>query len=924
MNYTESRLKELYGEGVIRSEIFNNSTFDDIENFEGFEGCNFNNCTFGNIQNIEEFEGCNFNNCKFRGIDSVDFKNCYIKNCVIVSLMDLRFTNTTIKNLRFDVPVLKDEARDLNIDYGFYQIEFVSVDFNNCSIIDVVATNISFSTCNFTDTQISNFIVNSKHCNTYMHNCKFVGSSIRNSNFNNLVTLYCKFINFEISDTKLEIQDLYEHTPSSIFELSSFHNSTMKNVIMSTEQGFLNSRFSDTQFVDCIMNYVRISCENEEENDINFTNCELNNARISNIKIKRFQDIKKIILTNFDTCSFENVIMSKDTEFLNCQFSAQFIECKMNSVKLSGVYNENILNLVKFIKCDLDNAIISHVNIQSILDIPKMVSTKFYICSFENVDFINCDMESVDFDSSTVGNCVFDKSNLNKIKVINTTFNISSFNNGSMTNSDLLISTKFYYCAFNDFKIIKCETDHIEMFDTDFNNSEIVDSNFNDAIFKNGTLGISVSNSEMIHITFIDTDLHNGSIKNTKMPSTTFEDCNFDNFEFIKCNMNNLFFVGQHYQFESCKIENCKLNYAVLSNMFFESKIFNDLEMNGIQLTNCTYNDCSFLNCKMNGSKFINNEFQNNTFRYASLDKTTFENCKFNGDIFKKCSIKNSKYSKSNIFSVHFDESDLSEFIMSSCKLNKNVKFLQSNLSHSNFILLDLNEVEFYNCSFDNTDIVDCANIPSLLLTDKQVKVFVNPANTAVQQYNNPLEDKTLDYLKDIHELPLETINFNEKLLPDSCDNFMLDDDYRILLKDHFMHSDRFIFVNFNKDANEYNISCWDKENVEMILKHRNTNLFYKCMSDSMRSVDTANIYVKLNIPHSVYVDIRELKSVLTSTKKVFYIVPCPQGSSFVEFSVSWGVLNGVSRFTSAYHCQHGSSLYLYNIKICEGMDCLY
>ncbi len=69
----------------------------------------------------------------------------------------------------------------------------------------------------------------------------------------------------------------------------------------------------------------------------------------------------------------------------------------------------------------------------------------------------------------------------------------------------------------------------------------------------------------------------------------------------------------------------------------------------------------------------------------------------------------------------------------------------------------------------------------------------------------------------------------------------------------------------------------------------------------------------------NIFIDIKEVNALLNSTERIFYAYPKKE----ITHSISWNNIYGRNPdYISAYHCQNGSNLTIYTLKVCKG-DCV-
>jgi flavodoxin len=197
------------------------------------------------------------------------------------------------------------------------------------------------------------------------------------------------------------------------------------------------------------------------------------------------------------------------------------------------------------------------------------------------------------------------------------------------------------------------------------------------------------------------------------------------------------------------------------------------------------------------------------------------------------------------------------------------------------------------------------------------------------------LDIETINLDDMIPNYPELYINFNEegfgeKQVYDMVDfvdknlSSFLDEDERNLI----------IVVPAEDVGGEDKFFCYNIDFFVNLFKTRGTSIFYDCVSRDGREINAKMPVVKL--PYDVvndrnaFVHIEDiLKNVFQSGKRIFYLTPSwisPGNQEFFEYSISYAALNYMrfhNAYVSANHCQQGSLLLIYRLKVCEGNDCV-
>ena len=152
----------------------------------------------------------------------------------------------------------------------------------------------------------------------------------------------------------------------------------------------------------------------------------------------------------------------------------------------------------------------------------------------------------------------------------------------------------------------------------------------------------------------------------------------------------------------------------------------------------------------------------------------------------------------------------------------------------------------------------------------------------------------------------------------------------------HLNETDTFLFINNQPDNGLYDMFCFEKSYIQNILNNKNGNWFYECNGPFIRGTNDRSMNSFINFPYiklplnneglNGFIPLNQIRSILSSDNKVYYIYPFLQNGSqkMITHSVSWQNSYGpLSQrdFVSANHCQSGSSILIYNLKVCKDSE---
>jgi len=161
---------------------------------------------------------------------------------------------------------------------------------------------------------------------------------------------------------------------------------------------------------------------------------------------------------------------------------------------------------------------------------------------------------------------------------------------------------------------------------------------------------------------------------------------------------------------------------------------------------------------------------------------------------------------------------------------------------------------------------------------------------------------------------------------------------------EYLTETNTFLLINKGNSDDDFDIMCFTKEQIEMSVSDK-TEWFYECTAPPERywflrdgrGNLTENFnkpmdmfgdepYVKMTIDSSGlngFIPLIQLKKLLQSDHKIYYIVTNDSISHTINYQHSWQRLNGgnVVGTISANDCQYGSSILISNLKICKNQE---
>jgi hypothetical protein len=121
------------------------------------------------------------------------------------------------------------------------------------------------------------------------------------------------------------------------------------------------------------------------------------------------------------------------------------------------------------------------------------------------------------------------------------------------------------------------------------------------------------------------------------------------------------------------------------------------------------------------------------------------------------------------------------------------------------------------------------------------------------------------------------------------------------------------------KEKEEYkilNINLYSIETIKSIIMDYRDNIFYECRSASMLSINKEDPIIKIpTLSGNIFILLWEALQILKFYKKNYKIFLIEKSSMKINYSASHkNVFNDKPDYVSAYHCQEGSNLDIYNL----------
>lgn len=367
------------------------------------------------------------------------------------------------------------------------------------------------------------------------------------------------------------------------------------------------------------------------------------------------------------------------------------------------------------------------------------------------------------------------------------------------------------------------------------------------------------------------------------------------------------------------KFVECEFKGVVFRNMFLERSIFvgvkfDDCSFEGVNGVKCNFIDCSFNEVEISEkSNFGECVFKNCVVKNTTVLSSIFSGGKFSGGTFS-----NIYFYDVNLSSVCFTETVFDEFELCGCNFSSGeishtvAKFF--NVSNSNLYCftfmntvfhdiifmetVNLSLAKFSYCSFYGDTIFDVS--PSLYITSN-FTIFPVKGNL----FLNPVGLKEIVVLEknlDNAVFDIATLEFVER-------------------KRGREEDEDVIFFVILKDEKPYPVLSWRKSYITNSIK--NKEFLYECGGKLFENGDKSmenfgdTPYLKLALTSFFYVSLAEIKSVLLSKEKYFYLIP---ENREISHTISYKIAYSNNPvYVGSYHCQKGSNISVYNIFTGKG-----
>ncbi len=175
----------------------------------------------------------------------------------------------------------------------------------------------------------------------------------------------------------------------------------------------------------------------------------------------------------------------------------------------------------------------------------------------------------------------------------------------------------------------------------------------------------------------------NQHFKDLDLPASVFEDREFDNCLFIKCNLSDV-------QFKNCKFYECTFTDCNLSLLKVNGCSFTDVEFESCKAIGINWTAAAWSRLKLK-SPFSFKEciLNDSTFFGLSISEIKMINCKAHDVDFQEADCSHADFSSTDFHNSLFNKTNLTEANFSDA-VNYNINIYFNEIKHAKFTLPDV------------------------------------------------------------------------------------------------------------------------------------------------------------------------------------------------------------------------------------------
>lgn len=398
---------------------------------------------------------------------------------------------------------------------------------------------------------------------------------------------------------------------------------------------------------------------------------------------------------------------------------------------------------------------------------------------------------------------------------------------------------------------------------------------------------------------------------------------------------------------------NCSFSNVIFKGIDFSRSVFSKCKFERCWIISCDALFVKLLDCKINWLEIIKSNFYGCVIKETDIYKlvcheTKFE-CAFIMDIqnlrfsnFFSCDMR-MMYLCANVKNSFFTACDMNTSVISqeiencvfvSCSLIS-TSFLKSSLNFVSFVSCEMDEgkhdtivynnVSYTKCSmslFSFIDVSFCKNgggsffnechlsFSKFNLIENVEKIIFNSVSELSEIFYER-SDGTFSGNLYIERENLET-KFVETIKETAYDVMGLEE---ISIGEALLDDDIIVFVVENGDC-----FVWRKSLIKKSIEQK--DIFYACNgriipnsnNDRQISVDDKP-FLKIALTQFFYVPLSQAKTVLGVNSKFFFLEKRENITHSATYQVAF---SKNPDYVGAFHCQNGSNIFTYDLKICE------
>jgi uncharacterized protein YjbI with pentapeptide repeats len=360
-----------------------------------------------------------------------------------------------------------------------------------------------------------------------------------------------------------------------------------------------------------------------------------------------------------------------------------------------------------------------------------------------------------------------------------------------------------------------------------------------------------------------------------------------------------------------------KLHRTTLINTNFNNANLTKAEILGSTIVNIGLNrESKLISIALSENTISDCDLSNLTFAGVSFFKSEFTRVNFSGSQLVEADFTEATFTEVNFTGANLRYADFSSVTLSGANLSGAI-LTNAFLDNAELAGADLSDVDLTDVNLDGVDLTH-TRLPLGYVQDTD-------ASMIGEQNNLNLPTDSIQF---------DTLDIDESKLPGTCFDYVMQEDSDII--EQLLENIDFFVLVFPSDKEDFKVICKTREEIKLALNDI-SSIFYECTGrfkrDTLPDGRTVELRDKVigpidETPYvkilgvggiNIFIDIKEVNALLNSTERIFYAYPKKE----ITHSISWNNIYGRNPdYISAYHCQNGSNLTIYTLKVCKG-DCV-